>query len=125
MSELLDWLQLLFRWFHEGLDAFGRSLHAGRELLERFGAEVRDLAMDFHETHDQRRAELESLVSRTRLARGEIEARLERGRDRLLELNSFRPASAREIAEGVAALDREEVLDGFLLRVWDHHGVPV
>jgi ATP-dependent helicase HepA len=117
--------EVLLRWFHEGLEALGRSLHAGRELLERFGAEVRDLAMDFHETHETRRAELDDLVERTRVAREEIERRLEQGRDRLLELNSYRPAPAREITEGVSALDREGDLEAFLLRVWDHYGVPV
>ncbi len=117
--------EVLFHWFHDGLDAFGRNLHAGRPLLEQFGAEVRDLALDFHETHDTRRPELEALIARTRVARLELERRLEQGRDRLLELNSFRPGLAREVVEAVAALDRDSRLEEFLLRIWDHYGVPV
>jgi ATP-dependent helicase HepA len=54
-----------------------------------------------------------------------LERRLERGRDRLLELNSFRPAAAAEIVNGIAAIDREPGLEEFMLRVWDHFGVPV
>jgi ATP-dependent helicase HepA len=117
--------EVLFRWFHEGLDAFGHNLHAGREMLESFGREVRDLALDYHETQDSRGRELDTLVERTRLARIELERRLERGRDRLLELNSFRPAAAAEIVNGIAAIDREAGLEEFMLRVWDHFGVPV
>ncbi len=117
--------EVLFRWFHEGLDAFGRSFHAGRELLARFGAEVRDLAQDFHETHESRRGELDDLVRRTAAARAEVEALLERGRDRLLELNSFRPGPASAIVDAVSALDGDPRLEDFLLRVWDHFGVPV
>lgn len=117
--------EVLFRWYHEGLDALGRSLHAGRELLEQFGSEVNDLALDFHETHDSRRPELDALVVRTREAREELELRLEKGRDRLLELNSYRPGPAREIVDAIATLDADTRLEEFLLRTWDHFGVPV
>lgn len=117
--------EVLFRWFHDGLDSFGHNLHAGRELLDALGGEVRDLAMDFHETHATRREELEALVARSRAARCELERRLEAGRDRLLELNSFRAGPAGEIVKAVAALDRDESLERFLLRVWDQFGVPV
>lgn len=117
--------EVLFRWFHEGLDAFGHNLVGGRELLERFGAEVRDLAQDYHETHAARKRELDDLVERTRAARVELEHRLEAGRDRLLELNSHRPAAARQVIEGIQALDEERALEDFLLRAWDHYGVTV
>ena len=42
--------EVLARWYQEGLNSFERNLHGGRELLERFGAQVHDLAQDFHET---------------------------------------------------------------------------
>jgi ATP-dependent helicase HepA len=117
--------EVLFRWYHEGLDTFGHNLHAGRELLEAFGAEVRDLAMDFHETHLTRRVELDGLIERSRSTRHALERRLELGRDRLLELNSFRPEIAAGMVKEITVLDGEEVLEGFLLRVWDQFGVPV
>jgi len=117
--------EVVFRWFHEGLDAFARHLHGGRALFEAFRAEVVDMAQDFHETHDARRTELGHLLARTRQAREQLATRLERGRDRLLELNSFRPGPAHDIASGIAQLDRETRLEEFLLRVWDHYGVPV
>lgn len=117
--------EVVFRWFHEGLDAFGHNLHAGRELLEAFGGEVRDLALDYHETRETRSGELETLVERARRARLEWERRLELGRDRLLELHSYRPGPAGEIVEALSRLDREPDLEQFLLRVWDDAGVPV
>jgi ATP-dependent helicase HepA len=117
--------EVLFRWFNDGLDAFRRNLVAGRELLERFADEVRDLAQDYHETQASRRDELEDLVTRTRAARLELEERLEMGRDRLLELNSYRPAVAEHHVAAISRLDQETALEEFLLQVWDHHGVPV
>lgn len=117
--------EVVFRWFHEGLDAFERHLHGGRSLLEEFRGEVLDMAQDFHETHDGRRTELGHLLTRTRNAREKLAMKLERGRDRLLEMNSFRPGPAQAIAAGIGALDKETRLEVFLLRVWDHYGVPV
>ncbi|MGE3313382.1 MAG: RNA polymerase-associated protein RapA, partial [Limisphaerales bacterium] len=43
--------EVVFRWFHEGLDAFARHLNGGRALLDEFRSEVVDMAQDFHETH--------------------------------------------------------------------------
>jgi ATP-dependent helicase HepA len=117
--------EVLFRWFHDGLDAFGHPQVAGRELRDRLGAEVRDLAQDFHETHDTRRPELEALIRRTRTLRQKLETELEKGRDRLLEMHSYRPEPAREVVEAVRETDGEPGLEAFLLEVWDHLGVAV
>lgn len=117
--------EVLFRWFHDGLDAFGHPQVAGRELRDRLGAEVRDLALDFHETHETRRPELEALIRRTRTLRRKLESELEKGRDRLLEMHSYRPEPARVVAEAVRATDGEPELEAFLLEVWDHLGVAV
>jgi ATP-dependent helicase HepA len=115
--------EVLFRWYHEGLDAFARHLHGGRALLEQFRGRVVDLAQDFHETRAA--AALDRLVADTAKARKALARRLEQGRDRLLELNSFRPERAQELVRGIAALDADPALEAFLLRVWDHTGVSV
>lgn len=117
--------EVLFRWYHEGLDAFARHLHGGRALFEQFRDRVVDLAQDFHETHDTRGGDLEALVADTAEARTTLAKRLERGRDRLLELNSFRPERARRLVEAIRTLDADPALEAFLLRVWDHAGVSV
>lgn len=115
--------EVLFRWCHEGLDAFARHLHGGRELMEQFRGRVVDLAQDFHETQDT--AALEQLVADTAAARRALAKRLEAGRDRLLELNSFRPERAQRLVAEIRALDADPALEAFLLRVWDHAGVSV
>jgi len=117
--------EVVFLWFHEGLDAFRRHLHGGRVLLEEFRDDVLDMAQDFHETHDGRRTELGYLLARTRKAREALAVQLEMGRDRLLEMNSFKPGPAQAIAEGIAACDSDPGLEAFLLQAWDHLGVPV
>lgn len=114
---------VLVRWFQDGLNAFAQSLHAGREMFERFGKRVNDLALDFHETLDE--TGLESLVKETAKARCELLEQLEKGRDRLLELNSFRPAEAHSMVEKIVSIDQDPHLEDFMLRVFDNYGIQV
>ena len=113
--------EVLARWFHEGLGAFERCLHGGSEVRERFAQRVRGLAMDFHETRDE--AGLAALIAETREFVAELTARLATGRDRLLELNSFNPAVAQKLVKEIAAVDADESLEGFLIRVFDDRSI--
>ncbi len=115
--------EVLSRWYHEGLNAFARNLRGGRELLERFGPQVRDLAQDFHETHATARGELERLIAETQTAGRELATRLEQGRDRLLEWNSFRPEVAARVISEIRRQDDDTSLDAFMLAVFDHFGI--
>lgn len=118
-------LEVLARWYHEGLDSFSKNLHGGRALLERFGAQVIELAEEFHEQPDGARVKLGQLIQETRTARDELATRLEEGRDRLLELNSFRPAVARDLVEGIQEQDEDRALEKFMLAVFDHYSIHV
>lgn len=117
--------EVVARWYDEGLGAFARNLRGGRELLERFGTRVYDLAQDFHETQASTRPELDQLITETRRTAEELGRKLEQGRDRLLELNSFRPENAVAIAQEIRRQDADRSLDAFLLAVFDHHGIHV
>ncbi len=117
--------EVLARWFHEGLNSFEKNLAGGRELLERFGARARDLAQDFHETEATSRAELERLISETAAGRKELAARLEQGRDRLLELNSFRAEVAAGLVREIQGQDADRSLHEFMIAVFDHCSIHV
>ncbi|MFN7139889.1 MAG: RNA polymerase-associated protein RapA, partial [Limisphaerales bacterium] len=93
--------EVLARWYHEGLNSFQKNLLGGRKLLEQFGKQVHDLAQDFHETEQSSRPELERLITETQKAREALTLQLEQGRDRLLELNSFHPETARKVVQQI------------------------
>jgi ATP-dependent helicase HepA len=117
--------ELLVRWYHEGLNSFEKNLQGGRTLLERFGTRITHLALEFHERAEVARRELEELVAETRIARLELTARLEKGRDRLLELNSFRAGTAARIVDEIRKQDADATLDPFMVAVFDHFGIHV
>ena len=93
--------EVLVRWHHEGLNAFEQNLLGGRELLEQFGARVYQLVQNFPKGTKKVQAELDRLIAETQAAREEIAARLQQGRDRLLELNSFRPDVAADLVNEI------------------------
>ena len=117
--------EVLARWYHAGLNSFEKNLHGGHELREQFGARVHDLAQDFHETETTSRAELERLIAETQIARKELTVRLEQGRDRLLELNSFRPQVGARLVQEIRQPDADPALDEFMLAAFDHFSVRV
>jgi ATP-dependent helicase HepA len=108
--------EVLARWYHEGLNAFEEQLEGGRELLERFGPRIDNLTS---------RGELDQLIEETKVARKEIAVRLHEGRDRLMELNSFRPKVAAKIVDEIRKDDEDTVLEEFMLRVFDYYALQV
>jgi ATP-dependent helicase HepA len=118
--------EVLARWYHEGLNAFENNLEGGNDLLRQFGRAVHDLALEYA-VADRATAETElaSLLKKTQTARRAIRRRLEQGRDRLLELNSFRPAPAQEVIRQIQEQDQQPDLEDYLLDVFDHFGVHI
>lgn len=112
-------LEVLARWYHEGLDAFSRHLPGGRELLDRFGVRVSALAGQIHDRRHASAPALAALIDDTRAERDQVAAQLEAGRDRLLEWNSFRPHVAAHLIDEIERHDADLSLDDFLLAVLD------
>jgi ATP-dependent helicase HepA len=117
--------EVFARWYQEGLDAFEKNLQGGSELLDRFGARVYDLAQRFPKAPKTSRAELVRLIEETQMAHREITARLQQGRDRLLELSSFRPEAAARLVNDIRQQDADQSLDEFMLSVFEYYHIQV
>ncbi|NBC48225.1 MAG: RNA polymerase-associated protein RapA [Gammaproteobacteria bacterium] len=111
--------EVLFRWYHEGLDAFSAHQPAAPavywEQQERLGELLLDPAPEADE--------IAALVAEAASRRAELDAQLTQGRDRLLELSSHRPAVGRALAEAIDAEDRDPAIETFLTGLWDAFGV--
>lgn len=97
------------RWYHEGLNAFEEALSGSHEILLKFEKRLHRVTDD--------------LIRETRKFRKELVARIERGRDRLLELSSFRPAAAGQVVEAIAAVDASREIETYMMALFDHFGV--
>ncbi|MGN6385240.1 MAG: RNA polymerase-associated protein RapA [Verrucomicrobiota bacterium] len=110
---------LLARWYHEGVNAFEEHIVGGAEIFETF----HDVLVRACEDIDT--SKFNKLLKKTREFRAELEARLQSGRDRLLELHSFNPKRAEEIVAEISRIDQETNLDSFLLNTFDHLGIHI
>lgn len=116
-------------WYHRGLDAFAGPLPGGDEYAEHFRERVLVAALAASAGSEDQAAR-ERLVVETAEFRRALAAELHRGRDRLLELNSFDPAAAQRVVDRIRATDADAgwrqvflaLLDQFGVRVREHEG---
>lgn len=107
----------LARWYHDGLNALERHLPGGQQTMEAFGEKVIKAALTKPgATHDK-------LIEATKTFSIKLRKTLEQGRDRLLELSSFRPHEARDLVSKVREIERDQSLQHFLGKMFDHFGV--
>lgn len=114
---------VLLRWYHEGLNAFERICKSGSAVRKQLDEQLGSVLEHATETGNDSR--LETLISDTRTLSTQLEAELEAGRDRLLELNSNRPELIQEHLDALARIDRNYQLQDFMEAVFDRFGVDV
>ncbi len=114
-------------WYHRGVDAFAAPVHGGNDYAEAFRARLLTLATDYGEGRlkDNAQTALEAFVAETEKFRAALAVKMKRGRDRLLELNSFNAEAAGRILDRVRAADTDPLLRQTLNELLDHFGVRV
>ena len=111
--------EVLARWYHEGLGALESNIHGATEVHLIVKDELAGLMAKF----DKRK--LTACLKKTREQRAQVTKKLERGHDRLLELNSCKPEKAAAIIEQVHAADDDVDFEAFFIRLLDHLGMAI
>ncbi|MEH8207614.1 RNA polymerase-associated protein RapA [Aeromonas veronii] len=106
-------------WYHDGLDAFEQTCPTARPVFEAVREELFELLAA--NTGDQ--AALDALLVKTRELHEPLKARLEQGRDRLLEIHSSGGAAAQQLVDKLAAEDDDTGMITFALKMFDEIGV--
>lgn len=109
--------EVLMRWYHEGLNAFEQTCPAGQSLWLQFCDRLMVQLIE----HDA--SVWPQLITEAHSAREEINARLQEGRDRLLEMNSYREDVAFALVDQVIAQDTDDTLLTYMQRIWSAFGV--
>ena len=107
--------QDLARWYHEGLNAFEQTCPIGMALFEQYEALLK--------VRSENKADFEQLIFQTQKQAKALRLALEKGRDRLLELNSNGGEKAQRLASEIAQTDNSLQLVDFALNLFDIIGV--
>ena len=111
--------EVLAKWYHDGLDAFEHHPHGAGEIAAAVRKELDALCGKFSAK------KLAALVKKTKEQHAKLTRKLERGNDRLLELNSCKPAVAAETIRHIRAADADASFREFCVDLFDHFGVQV
>ena len=111
--------EVLARWYHEGLNAFEKNPHGAVEIAATLGGELAALCDAFVAK------KVTAFMKKTREMHARVAKKLERGHDRLLELNSSKPERAAELIRQIRAADADAGFEDFCIRLFDHFGVEV
>jgi len=111
--------QLLFDWYQQGMQAFEKTCITGRVLFETFGEQLLLLAL----SAQQQSQDAESLISDSWKIHLNIKAKLESGRDKLLELNSSGQGRAMQLTKQIHESDDNIELPQFMFQALDVFGV--
>jgi ATP-dependent helicase HepA len=109
--------EVLVRWYHEGLDAFEKNLSGAAEVSKAFAKDLSGLCGKF----DAKK--LKALIDKTAKFHQKIAKQLQKGHDRLLELNSSRGPLASQLLQEIRSLDSKLTFEDFVIRLFDHFGV--
>ncbi|MBB1268230.1 RNA polymerase-associated protein RapA [Shewanella sp. SR44-3] len=107
----------LMQWYHQGLNAFELTCPSGHVLFNEFSEELTQVLCE-----DDADA-MTQLLNHTQHKYKELKQAMEKGRDKLLEINSHGGARAAALVERLAQRDSDTHLVGSVIRLWDIIGV--
>jgi ATP-dependent helicase HepA len=121
--------EAVFRWYHEGIDAF-RDAALGADyfheaLIGKLLTVCRAVLKDEISGANDSGTALLELIRETQSLVLRVRQTLEKGRDRLLEINSNKSDLARGLIAEIRAGDKNTALEEYLVEVFDHFGLDV
>jgi ATP-dependent helicase HepA len=111
--------EVLARWYHDGLNAIEKNLHGATEIAEG----LKETLAPLLEKYDAKK--LTAFLKKTQELRKQVTEKLERGHDRLLELNSCKPERAEAVIDAIRKQEADTEFEEFFIKLVDHFGLHV
>ena len=103
-------------WFHEGLNAFENNLEGGNKISKLFSERLLKISKTSSVINNN--SDLQTLVNETSGFQKDLQKTLANGRDKLLEMNSFRPKIANKLIQQIKAEDSDKDLENYMTKVF-------
>jgi len=114
--------EILFHWYHHGLNAFSEIGLSGQTLFEKYGKELAKL-LESTSDYSKNKEKLEKLTAKTQKTKTSLDNKLQKGRDKLLELNSFNQQLSEEIIDQILQTDSDSRLYHYIRNTCDRLGI--
>lgn len=113
--------QILFAWY-EAMQAFTQTNAIGAMLYQHFAPAIEQL-IDSQANGDLDTELFASTTQETHAMAADMRVAADAGRDRLQELNAFRPHQIDQLTDAIDALQKPAELERFMLSFWDRFGL--
>lgn len=114
--------EVMFRWYNEGLNAFGAPLMSGGELFLKYTDSLIEALAD---PRHALQSFVKDIIPQVRKDCEAIRKNIEKGRDRLLEYNSRNPEKAKEITDEILRIDAQSDLRELMLESLHNRGLDI
>ncbi len=111
--------EIIFHWYKEGLNAFTQTCPAGQGMVTQLGNELQKQIEQPVYNVDK----VIALLDKAKPLFTDLNLKLQRGRDRLLEMNSFRKPVAEKLIHAIDNIESNSELEDYMLRICDAYGV--
>jgi ATP-dependent helicase HepA len=115
--------EVLFKIYHQGLNAFEAFLKGGMSVFNKFTREITTALsnpLDFLADENQKLADLIEKIQKYKHA---LYLKLEKGRDQILEYHSFRPEIGQSLVSRIAERDQDLTLENFMNKIFAYFGI--
>lgn len=114
--------EVMFRWYNDGLNAFGAPLMSGGELFLKYTDSLIEALANPRGCLDEF---VKNVIPQVKKDCEAMRKNIEKGRDRLLEYNSRNPEKAKEITDEILRIDAQHELKDLLLESLHARGLDV
>lgn len=118
--------EVLFRWYHEGLNAFEQFWNGAASTLEEYSEELLECFRFFlnpKTARNLKEEKLETLLKNTQKTALRIRQEITNNIDTLIDFNSFNEHSGNKILESIDHADDDTSLEFYIREVFDFYGV--
>ena len=114
--------EVCYRWYNEALEAFEHTCPAGHSVYKRVQHALHEVLIASNQSENNA-SSLDALITQSKEYYQGLSQSLQRGRDRLLEYNSCRPAIALDIKQRAETDDESTDLADYMENVYDCFGI--
>jgi ATP-dependent helicase HepA len=117
--------EVLAKWYMNGLNLFEKNRDGAYLIYKKFGQELNALFDRSKQNKGIDQSKLKNLIDETRTYCQKMDERLNKGRNMLLEMNSYKADTAAKIICQVSQAENSTTLKNQLALILDHYGIEM